>query len=256
MKSKTFLRIIFFIAVTSAFNNVLASSDTLAKEKQIYEWRVYTLKGDSKVLDDFFKDVLIPEYNRQGVSVGVFSPYNEEKDDLRYLLFTYSNLDSYYKATKNALNNIIHSDNAKSFFEITATAPAYLSYETYLCEAFDKVPVMLQPEKNRTLFELRIYHSPNEDAGQRKINMFNAEEIDLFDKVGIHSVCYGEVLAGLHMPALIYLTWHLDESVRNEAWKKFMSHPDWEKMRNKTEYLNTVTDAKVILLSPLPYSQL
>jgi len=85
--------------------------------------------------------------------------------------------------------------------------------------------------------------------------MFNTEEIDLFDRVGINSVCYGDIFAGKHMPALIYLTWHADEDARNVAWNKFMSHPEWLKMKNKAEYKNTATNNQVILLSPMNYSQ-
>ena len=50
--------------------------------------------------------------------------------------------------------------------------------------------------------------------------MFNKDEIDVFDKVGINSVCYGEVLAGPIMPAVMYLTWYKDEPTRNAAWDK------------------------------------
>ena len=85
---------------------------------------------------------------------------------------------------------------AQPYFDKTAPNPAYFNFESFLCEAFDKVPSLLMPDKNRTLFELRTYHSPNEEANQRKVAMFNKDEIDVFDKVGINSVCYGEVLAG------------------------------------------------------------
>ena len=113
---------------------------------------------------------------------------------------------------------------------------------------------MLMPDKNRTLFEFRLYHSPNEEANQRKVKMFNLEEIDVFDKVGINSVCYGEILSGTQMPALIYLTWYKNEKTRNEAWDKFRSHPDWIGMKDKPEYANTATNNTSILLSPMPYS--
>jgi len=114
---------------------------------------------------------------------------------------------------------------------------------------------MRTPDKSRTLFEYRNYYSPNEEANKRKIKMFNAEEIDLFDKVGINSVCYGEIFAGTRMPALIYLTWYKDEETRNEAWGAFGRHPDWNAMRNKPEYKNTATNNQFILLSPMQYSQ-
>jgi len=260
MKNKIFLQVflpfVFFVA-TSMFSACSLTEEKSPKnEKEIYEWRIYTLTEESKVLDNFFETVLIPAYNRQGVTVGAFCPYKEGKDELRYLLFTYPNIETYNQTKKNIACDETYLNGAKPFFEITAQFPAYSSYETYLCEAFDKVPVMRKPGKERTLFEFRIYHSPNEDANQRKINMFNDEEISLFDTVGIQSVCYGEILAGLHMPALIYLTWHTDEEARNAGWKRFEAHPDWDKMKVKEEYRNTATKNQARLLSPLSYSQL
>jgi len=225
--------------------------------KQIYEWRIYTLTGDGTVLDDFFKETLIPAYNRYEISIGAFSLFKQEQDkpEQRYLLFVYPNLKSYNEIRQAIWNDADFQDAAAPFFEATAPNPVYSDYETYLCEAFDKIPEIRIPDKNRSLFEYRCYHSPNEDANKRKIKMFNTEEIDLFDKTGINSVCYGEILSGKNMPALIYLTWHIDEDTRNEAWSAFGNHPDWALMKSKPEYKNTATNNKVQLLSPMPYSQ-
>ena len=86
--------------------------------------------------------------------------------------------------------------------------------------------------------------------------MFNSGEIDVFDQAGINSVCYGEVLAGPRMPSLVYLTWHKDRATRDEAWKKFGAHPEWQRMRGLDEYKYTATDNQVVLLTPLAYSQI
>ena len=54
----------------SAKNEFVTHSD----EREIYEWRIYTLKETGgNILDDFFQNTLIPAYNRQGISVGAFS---------------------------------------------------------------------------------------------------------------------------------------------------------------------------------------
>ena len=145
---------------------------------------------------------------------------------------------------------------AQPYFDKTAPNPAYFNFESFLCEAFDKVPSLLMPDKSRTMFELRTYHSPNEEANQRKVAMFNKDEIDVFDKVGINSVCYGEVLAGPIMPAVMYLTWYKDEPTRIAAWDKFRTHPDWQRIKNLPEYAYTATRNTSLFLSPLPYSQI
>ncbi len=245
--------VLVYLLIISFTVDVIASP--LAKEKQIYEWRIYTLNGSGEILDRFFKETLIPAYNRHKIYTGAFMPYKKEDKEKRFLLFVYPNLETYRKVKSAVWNDETFKKESLSFFSETALNPEYSEYTTYLCEAFDKMPVMRKPGKERTLFEFRLYHSPNEDANQRKIKMFNTEEIDLFEKVGINSVCYGEIMAGSDMPALIYLTWYKDEITRNEAWKKFGSHPDWIVMKNKPEYSNTATNNQVKLLSPLPYSQ-
>ena len=255
MKNKFFILLSLVLTSTFIFNSCEFKVETNSPKKQIYEWRIYTLKGDGVVLDNFFKETLIPAYNRCNVSVGAFSLYKQEEVEQRYLLFAYPDLCTYNKVRQTVWSDDNFQNAARPFFETTAPNPVYSEYETYLCEAFDKMPEMRIPDKSRSLFEFRCYHSPNEDANLRKIKMFNNEEIDLFDKVGVNSVCYGEILAGTRMPALIYLTWYKDEATRNKAWNDFGAHPDWAAMRNRPEYRNTATNNTSKLLSPMPYSQ-
>jgi hypothetical protein len=230
--------------------------NTNVNEKEIYEWRIYTLKENgAATLDNFFKETLIPAYNRQGVSVGAFSLYKEEDAELRYLLLVYPDITSYLKVKHEIWNDRTFKEASQAFYDETAPNPVYSEFETLLCEAFDKIPKLKKPGKERTLFELRHYKSPNEEANQRKVKMFNVDEIAIFDKVGINSVCYGEVLAGTRMPSIIYLTWYKDEPTRDAVWGEFVKHPDWLKIRELKEYAHTATNNKNKLLSPLPYSQ-
>ena len=254
MKQRAFF-ILCFLLITVVFNGLASEKATDTEKKQIYEWRIYTLKGDGASLDNFFKETLIPAYNRQNISVGAFSLYKIQERDQRYLLFVYPDIETYYKVKQAIRNDQVFLKAAAPFYEKTAPAPVYSDYVTYLCEAFDKMPVMRIPEKSSTLFEYRLYQSPNDDANMRKVKMFNVEEIDLFDKVGVNSVCYGEVLAGANMPALIYLTHYKDESTRSETWDRFRAHPDWHGMKDKPEYKNTATNNQSKLLSPTSYSQ-
>ncbi|MFQ9020571.1 MAG: hypothetical protein ACLR6J_02510 [Parabacteroides merdae] len=85
--------------------------------------------------------------------------------------------------------------------------------------------------------------------------MFNKDEIDVFDKVGINSVCYGEVLAGPIMPAVMYLTWY----GRTDTQCRLGQIPGTSGLatdQNLPEYAYTATRNTSLLLSPLPYSQI
>jgi hypothetical protein len=248
------------LAATSMGATSATGSSALAapKGKEIYEWRIYTLTGDGKALDTFFEKTLMPAYHRKGVTTGAFKLYRlkEGEKEQRHILFIYPDIATYHKVKKEIWEDAVFKQAAQSFYDATAPAPVYSNFETYLSEAFNKIPVHRKPGNERTLFEIRIYQSPNEEANQRKVKMFNIDEIAIFDKTGVHSVLYGEILAGPRMPALMYLTWYKDEDTRSEAWKQFVSHPDWKRISALPEYAHTATNNQSIFLSPLPYSQL
>ncbi|MBT6004375.1 MAG: NIPSNAP family containing protein, partial [Prolixibacteraceae bacterium] len=111
-------------------------------------------------------------------------------------------------------------------------------------------------DKNRGLLELRTYESYNEDAGRRKIKMFNDEELPLFEKLGLHPVFFGQLLAGRFMPALVYMLWFKDMEERAANWGKFGSSDEWKTMRVKEEYANTVSKVKKVFLTPADFSQI
>ena len=56
------------------------------------------------------------------------------------------------------------------------------------------------PEKKSLLFELRRYESSGESAGKKKIEMFEKSEIEIFKKVGLTPVFFGEALIGPARP--------------------------------------------------------
>ncbi|MDR3251131.1 MAG: NIPSNAP family protein [Tannerella sp.] len=240
---------------TSAMNSLTSSA---SNGKEIYEWRIYTLTGNGDALDAFLGKTLTPAYQRKGIAVGAFKLYRpkEGEKEQRHILFIYPDIATYHKVKKEIWEDAAFKQAAQSFYDASASSPVYSNFETYLSEAFNKIPVHRNPGKERTLFEIRIYQSPNEEANQRKVKMFNVDEIAIFDKTGVNSVLYGEILAGPRMPSLMYLTWYKDEDTRSEAWKQFGSHPDWKRISALPEYAHTATNNQSIFLSPLPYSQL
>lgn len=256
MKRRHFVKTAGALALFSSTGGYASVLSTSGKEKEIYEWRIYTLNGEATLFDRFYEDILTPAYNRKKIKVGAFESYKPEDKLLRYYLFIYPDMQTYHQVKKEIWQDPDFTRKAQPFYDTTASSPVYSNFETYLCEAFDKIPQHRLPDPGRTLFEIRLYWSPNEEANQRKVRMFNVDEIDLFDQVGINSVCYGEILAGPRMPALMYLTWYKDEPTRAEAWKKFGSHPEWHRMRDLPEYAHTATNNQSIFLTPLTYSQL
>lgn len=256
MKRRTFFKSAGIIASVPVVNTIASVTSVEKNKKEIYEWRIYTLTDKGEKLDEYYQEVLIPAFRTFNIRVGAFSPYHEEALKKRFYLFVYPDLASYHQVKRALWDNEMFRKAAQPFFEASAVNPVYTEFETFLCEAFDKIPHLINPDKTRSLFEFRNYKSPNEEANQRKVRMFNVDEISIFDQVGINSVCYGEVLVGPRMPSLIYLTWYKDIDTRNRAWDAFRTHPDWLRIKDLPEYAHTATDNKNILLVPLSYSQI
>ncbi|MDR2774689.1 MAG: NIPSNAP family protein [Tannerella sp.] len=252
------LSVIPAMGMASSLESFTSSGASPSEAKEIYEWRIYTLTGDGDLLDSFFQDVLFPAYHRRKIKTGAFRLYKvkDGEKEQRHVLFIYPDIKTYLHVKKTIWDDREFRQKAQAFYDATAPKPVYSNFESYLSEAFDKIPVHRNPNPSRTLFEIRIYHSPNEEANQRKVKMFNKDEIDLFDKVAINSVLYGEILSGPRMPALLYLTWYKDEATRSDAWEKFRNHPDWKRMSALPEYAYTATDNQSIFLSPMSCSQL
>ena len=258
MKRRHFLKGTALVAGAAAAGQAVASVKSANSEKEIYEWRVYHFKngGQKGQVDKFYQEALIPTLNEFGVKVGAFGEYGQTEPPTVYFLLVYP-LFSEYQRIKNELwNDERFIQKSKSYFEKTAENGTYSRFETYLLEAFDTIPHFRQPDSSRGLFELRTYESNNEEAGQRKIKMFNNEEIALFDKVGLHPTFFGEILAGPQMPALIYMLWFRDLDERKANWKKFGESPEWNSIKVKPEYANTVSVVNKKFLIPLEYSQI
>lgn len=227
---------------------------------QIYEWRIYTIApgSDGSLLDSFVSDALIPAYGRHGIEVGAFASadeYPEFPNGARYIFIAWPDMSTYLRVSRSVRENADFLAAGKSYFDVSASELVYTSLETYLCEAFDVIPTMRRPSSERGLFEFRVYRSPNMEANERKIKMFEHGEIAVFDATGINVVCFGRTLAGPRMPSLVYLTWHKDPVTRHKAWDRFGKHPEWIRMRVLPEYANTATDNLVRLLTPLPWSK-
>lgn len=257
MKRRNFLKGSALITGAALTGQAVANTSSDVSKKEIYEWRVYHFKngGQKRKVDNFYREALIPALNDKGVKVGAFGEYGQTDPPTVYYVLVFESISRYHQVKNEIWKDEKFLEKAKKFYDESAKTPAYDRFETYLLEAFDAISNIRIPGKERGLFELRTYESNNEEAGQRKIEMFNKEELALFDKVGLNSVFFGEILAGPQMPALVYLLWFKDMDERNENWSKFVNHPDWIEMRGRPEYADTVSVVNKKFLVPMDYSQ-
>jgi len=246
------------MAAVTATGGVMASNNLPVEDKEFYEFRVYQLTGGGAkgTLKSYLTEALLPLFNKHGIKLGAFEELDKEDPPKVYTLFVYPSSQVYFQLQKELTTNNDYLSAAKSYFELPAAKPVFERYETFLMEAFDGLPKLKFPEKNRGLFELRTYESYNEGAARRKIAMFNDEELPLFEKVKLHPVFFSKILAGKFMPALMYMLWFKDMDEREANWKVFVDSPEWKAMSTKPIYADTVSKVRRKFLTPTDYSQI
>lgn len=258
MQRRNFLKSTATIAAATVTGSAIAANNQPVSDKEFYEFRVYQLTGGGSktTLKSYFTEALMPLFKKSGVKTGAFEELDKEDPPKVYTLFVYPSAEIYFKLQKELVTDEVYLATAKSYFELPATKPVFERYDTFLMEAFDGIPKLKFPVKNRGLLELRTYESYNEDAARRKIAMFNDEELPLFEKIGLHPVFFGKILAGKLMPALMYMLWFRDMEEREANWKKFVDSSEWKSMSVKPIYADTVSKVRKKFLVPTDYSEI
>ncbi len=258
MERRSFLKKSAAAAGTAITAGTLTAARVQSSLRDVYELRIYQLSGGGGVnqLRNYYKEAVIPFLEKRGAKVGAFSEYSKQEPPKIYILHAHKSPEDYWKSIHEMKTDPIFLQAAKSYTDLPASQPVFERYETLLMEAFAGLPHLKMPSKNRSLFELRIYESYNEDAFIRKVKMFNEDELPVFEQVGLHPLFFGELIAGSYMPALVYMLWFQDMEERDENWKKFGKSDKWNAIRVKEEYADTVSKVRRIFLIPLDFSQI
>ncbi len=228
-------------------------------QKEVYELRTYELNfgKPANILFDYIEKSLIPALNKNEIfNIGVFEEIGDAMPKKIYVIIPYKNINDYYQTVEGLKSDEDYKTASNIYMKTSPQDFPFVRYETSLFIAFDGLPKMIKPSKESTVFELRTYEAYNEDALQRKIKMFNESEFKIFDDVGLHSVFFGEKIAGPQMPCLTYMIAFKDMEERNANWEKFGPHPEWQRIVQLPEYENTVSNIYRIFLKPLPFSKL
>jgi len=244
-------------AITTGFASNLNVNPAL--NKQLFEFREYQLRfrTDAADLDNYLKNALIPALNKLGVKqIGVFKETSKTEPAKIYAIIPYPSWQEFQSIQEKLNSDKDFLKNSSVYNAILPEKMPFSRISSSLLMAFDRLPNIIAPESGSRIFELRTYEGQNEDAMKRKVSMFNKEEIDLFYKVGLKPVYFGEMIAGSNMPCLSYMLVFKDMEEREAIWAKFIAHPEWKVMSQLPQYANSVSNIIRIFLEPLPYSQI
>ena len=134
----------------------------------------------------------------------------------------------------------------------------YVRYETSVLLSFGGFPQIVTPApgKSARTFELRTYESDDAASLTEKIRMFEEGEIAIFKKTGLEPVFFGETVFGQKQPNLTYMLWFDSLAAREANWAKFVSSPEWQKLRVTPGWSDAeiVSNISTAFLRPLPFS--
>jgi hypothetical protein len=223
-------------------------SGAAERNRAIIELRVFKMRNTQDAMtqrtNDFIGKVYLPALTRAGGSpVGVFGNLIGPDSPYTLTVAQFSTLDA-WEAAAGKLDGEAH----------------FVRMEVTLLRAFSSMPVIEVPKPlgdgRSRIFELRTYESNNPKTLARKIRMFDEGEIELFRKVGMVPVFFGETIAGQRMPNLAYMVGYEDLAAREKIWSTFVSHPEWKKMLAQPG----VSDAEIVsnisnsVLRPMAFS--
>jgi hypothetical protein len=264
-----FTALVLFLPFTIVAGPSREKSITREKSpsREFYSIRVYQLKSTDQEsrLDTYLQTALLPALHRMGISgIGVFKAIGNDTAAVKkvYVLIPFKSLEQYTGLATALDKDAQYNTDGKDFVEAAYDNPPYIRMESILLQAFPDmprhaVPSALQGPKSEHVYELRSYEGPTEKLFANKVQMFNAGgEIPLFSRLNFNAVFYASVLAGSHMPNLMYMTSFDNMASREQHWKDFSNDPVWKQLVAEPQYQHNVSHVDIVFLHPADYSEL
>jgi hypothetical protein len=238
-----------------------------APHQEFYSIRIYQLKTAEQEarVDTYLQSALLPALHRLGIpQIGVFKPVGNDTAAIRriYVLIPFKSLEQYNGLTAALGKDTKYLESGKDYIDATYDNPPSARMESILLQAFPDMPnhaaaTALQGPRAERLYELRSYEGPTEKYFANKVQMFNeGGEIPLFQRLGFNAVFYASVIAGSHMPNLMYMTSFENRASREQHWKEFSADPVWKQLSGLPRYQHNVSHVDIVFLHPAEYSDL
>jgi hypothetical protein len=263
MKRRTFLQSsvtqgIIASATLTGFSNAASAAGST---REYYKLSTYTLNAAKKpVLDTYLGKAFIPALRRAGIGpVGVFSETLPDGKLAVYVLIVLKAADEAATLSARLAADAEYQKAAADYLAAPASDPVYERIESSFLGAIAGFPHLAKPDTTKArLLNLRIYESHNERAAAKKIEMFNLHELEIFKRVGLTPVLFGEALGGAKMPNLTYMLVFPDEAGRKDAWNRFRTDEAWLKLKAIPEYADKEIVSHITnkVLTPEPYSEI
>jgi hypothetical protein len=207
---------------------------------------------------EFLEKSYVPALQRSGATVaGAFASVIGMESPYILLVSEFPDIAAWEASARKVATD---KESAAGRDQYYAGPLQYVREEVTLLRAFPGFPVLQTPQPRQgnsmRIYEVRKYESNNPRTLARKIRMFDEGESELFAKLGMVNVFFGETIAGPDMPNLTYMVGYDDLAHREKVWAQFVSSPEWKKMSSQPG----VSDAEIVsnisnyIVRPLPFS--
>lgn len=246
----------------AACSGFAALGQAPAFKPMIIELRRISMRNNQESMvqrtNDFFGKSYLPALQRAGVTpVGAFGTAIGQGSPSLLLLSQYSSLAAWEEASNKLAAD---SEFQKANDQYLSGALQYTRVEVSLLRTGKSVPQIEvpqpRPDGKTRIFEVRTYESNNPKTLARKIRMFDEGEMDLFRKLGMTPIFFGETIAGQNMPNLTYMLAYDDLAAREKVWSTFVNHPEWKKMSTQPGVSNAeiVSSISNYIVQPAAFS--
>jgi hypothetical protein len=254
---------VIFIALFVFSTCFLSGLYVQAATRYYYQLKIYHLKTRAQEtrMDAYLENAYLPALHRAGVkNVGVFKPIAQDSLDRKiYVFVPYTTWDKLENTDQKILNDQQYLDAGKDYIDAAYNNSPYARIETIILRAFPGAPEPSEPnltaKKADRVYELRSYEGATEKLHASKFRMFNVgDEMSIFKKYNFNAVFYSEVIAGSHMPNLMYMTTFESKQDNKDKWKLFSSDPKFVALGKMPEYQKNVSKGESFFLYPADYS--
>ncbi len=226
------------------------------------ELRKYILKPgpQSERLHDYLKTAFIPSARKIGTGpIGVFELMDAADIPLVYVLIPHKSAAKAVEFPSVMAKSKGHLELGATFWNLEPKDVPYVRVESSLMVPFAGMPKLEPPDTSSPrIFELRTYESHSERAGNKKVEMFNIGEIEIFRRSGLTPVFFGQTVIGAKLPNLTYMLTFSNMAGHDSSWQKFIADPDWKKLSKTPGFTDPeiVSNITKVFLKPTSYSQI
>lgn len=227
---------------------------------ELKTWRLHNSQENQPArLADYLQAGLSPALTRAGAKLaGAFSNVIGQDGPYYVTLAEYPSL----KAFQDVIAAVHADPDHERELEKLSSGPGvpFVRVESSILRSFDQMPRITYPDASEKrpprIFELRTYESQSFVTLRRKVAMFNNGEAQIFERLGMRPVFFGETIAGPKQPNLNYMLSYDDLAARDKLWYEFGSDPEWKKLSSQPQLKDAEIVANIsnVILRPLTFS--